>query len=185
MTKEVARLSAESVGAVLGGLVGMSVGGPPGAVVGAAVAPWASAWVARSLEEFQARGATLGEAAAAAARLEQDEVVKKALEDPGLDPLVREILDAAARSDQIAALRVLGAILGDRTANGAPKIDEDVLITRAIAELQAPHIAVMDLLSWIDPRRKAKRRSGLRMTSLSSSLTTRQFLARPLPCLAS
>lgn len=101
MTTEVARLAAESIGAVLGGLVGMSVAGPPGALAGAAAAPWASKWVARSLEEFRTRGETLGDAAAAAAHMEQDEVVKKALEDPGLDPLVRAILDAAARTDQI------------------------------------------------------------------------------------
>jgi hypothetical protein len=130
----------------MGALIGLALGGPFGAVVGAALTPPMERLVKKSLAEFTRRGEVMAEAAAAASGLSEDEVTEVLVDDVELQPLLINIMDAAARTNNTQTLRAFGALLGEAVSTRPRRLDEQQLIVSALRDLGDPHVRVLEIL---------------------------------------
>jgi hypothetical protein len=133
--------AAQAGGAAMGALIGISLGGPFGALAGAVLAPAMQRLVARSLAEFHRRGDILTDSAAKTSGMTAEQVSARVTDDIHLQPLVFEILDVAARTNNDEKLRVLGRVLGQAVVSGDS--DEAKMITRTLRDLEPTHVAVL------------------------------------------
>ncbi len=136
---------------VLSALIGLSVGGPVGALAGGALTPVAEELVRRSwMEIFADRGKVLERAAEHAAGRPAPVVVESVLAERRLQPLLLNILDVAARTDNQQKLATLGHILGEQVGR-CPRALEEALIVSALRDLEAPHVRLLDILKdkWV------------------------------------
>jgi hypothetical protein len=67
--------------------------------------------------------------------------------DPALMVLAQRILWVASISGDEHKLRVLGGLLGGAIASSGDKLDETGLIVAALADIDAPHTAVLEILA--------------------------------------
>lgn len=104
------------------------------------------AWISHCIAEFQEYGRELATGAADAAQTSEDEIVQRILEDKTLQRLVRQVVDAAARTASTRKLRALGAVLGEAATSRPRRVDEDVLIIAALRDLEAAHLRVLEVL---------------------------------------
>jgi hypothetical protein len=104
------------------------------------------AYAERMWQECQRRGQVMTDSAAVASQLEPDEVIERLLTTDGLDSLVMRVLDAAARTDSMRKLRMLGAILGQAISTPSRPLDEDLLIVAALDDLEPAHLKVLEAL---------------------------------------
>jgi hypothetical protein len=98
--------AAEAGGAAMGALIGISLGGPFGALAGVALTPAMQRLVAKSLAEFHRRGDILTDSAATTSGMTAEQVSARVTDDIDLQPLVFEILDVAARTNNDEKLRM-------------------------------------------------------------------------------
>jgi hypothetical protein len=147
-------LVSDTAGATFGGLIGLwagtAIAGPDGAeigsVVSAASVPAMERWFARIRKEWSRRGTVVVQAAASHAEIGPEELVERLLEADDLQPLVARILDAAARTDSAANLKILGTVLGEALSDRPRQIDDYLLIATAVNDLTPAHIRVLEVL---------------------------------------
>lgn len=145
-------LSGRIGGGALGAFIGLAVGGPVGAVAGGALTPVAEELVRRSWGEvFAERGQVLDRAAEQAAERPAPAVLEFVLAERRLQPLLLNILDVAARTDNQQKLAALGHILGGQVGRRCRAVDEDLLIVSALRDLEAPHVRLLEILQnkWV------------------------------------
>lgn len=135
---------------VAGVIAGQQIAGPIGAMAGALVAPYGRALLETFSDRWSSRrrenaAAVLTEALDAAGL--DDEGFLRAMKDPVKEMLTGRVLEAATDtvySPKMAALgRVLARALHERDE---ARLDEAVQTVNAIADLEAPHVAVLAAL---------------------------------------
>ena len=148
-------LAAAGAGAGVGALIGSGVGG---AMVGAAIEPQLAILLQRATQEL---GGLQGKSAArmlggAAERLERsaDDMVADALREPVEAQLLRDAIQAAARTMNEQKLRALSRALANGLAHDKARLDEEALMLAALAEVDTPHIKV--LIELGPERRRAR-----------------------------
>jgi hypothetical protein len=145
---------AQALAAGLGALAGLPFGGPVGAVVGAALGPLLVPVAEEVFRELGMDGRRRsGEALAAACEasgLSVEETVRRALGNEQSRLLSGTAIVAATHTAWEDKVRTLGRSLasGLLAADDA-EIDLEQLIMSAIADLEGPHLALLDLLvAW-------------------------------------
>jgi hypothetical protein len=141
-------------GALIGAWVGTGLAGPFGAatglaagsVVGAGIVPVLERWFSRIQGEFGRRGRVVVEAAGSRGDMTPDEVLERLLDADDLQPLMTRILDAAARTDSVLNLRILGTVLGEALSDRPREVDDYILIATAVNDLGPAHVRVLELL---------------------------------------
>ncbi|MGD0243576.1 MAG: hypothetical protein ABSB59_25115 [Streptosporangiaceae bacterium] len=162
------RSIAAGVGAGAGVVVGGLVGGPPGAagglVTGAALGPeleplvaWAGKKISSAVRRRQAQ--VLAETS-----IPDDELREKIGASERAQLLTGFALNAAARTTLEGKLRTLGRSLASGLlAEDDATIDSEQMIIAAIADIEAPQLALLDLLvRWVPVRSLA----GAEVTAL-------------------
>lgn len=152
---------AQALAAGLGALAALPFG-PAGPVVGATLGPLLVPVAEQVFREVNMDGRRRsGEALAAtcdASGLSAEETVTRALSDEKSRLLSANAIIAATHTAWEDKVRTLGRSLasGLLAADDA-QIDSEQLIMAAIADMEAPHLALLDLLvAWRPPRRHAE-----------------------------
>ena len=145
---------AQALAAGLGALAGLPFGGPVGAVVGAALGPLLVPVAEEIFREVSRDGRRRsGEALAAACEasgLSAEETVRRALSNEKSRLLSATAIVAATHTAWEDKVRTLGRSLasGLLAADDA-EVDSEQMIMAAIADMEAPHLALLDLLvAW-------------------------------------
>jgi hypothetical protein len=140
----------QAAGSALAALVGLALGGPTGAVVGSAAAPPLTALLGRAMQELRGRQeANAVEVVVRAARglgESPEELVAGALADEHVSRLLLATLQAAAASLDADKVDALARCL----ANGASdteRVDDELLMTRALADLDPVHVRTLAYLA--------------------------------------
>lgn len=148
---------AQALAAGLGALAGLPFGGPVGSVVGATLAPLLVPVAEQVFRELGMDGRRRsGEALAAACKasgLSVEETVRRALNDEKSRLLSGTAIVAATHTAWEDKVRTLGRSLASGLlATDDAEVDSEQLIMSAIADLEGPHLALLDLLvSWHPP----------------------------------
>lgn len=141
---------AMAVGA--GATIGAIIVGPAGAIVGAALGPVLEPWAARVWEELSADGRRrAGETLAAACEAldcEPEELGMRIMASERTRLQAGIAISAATRTVWPAKVRVLGRALAyGLLAEDDATIDTEMLILAAMAEIEAPDLALLELLA--------------------------------------
>lgn len=143
-------MAQRAVTAGLASLAGLAVGGPPGAIVGAVAEPILEPLMGRVWDEMRGDG-----------RRRMNTVVQTAADSLGDDPdrfedrarateqtrlLTATAMEAGMRTAWPPKVRALGRALAAGLADDAARVDEEQLLIGALADLEAPHARVLDLL---------------------------------------
>lgn len=144
-------VAVRSSAAALGALVGGVAGGPGGAVAGAAAGPAFEPLMRRVWDELvpdsQASAAGVLEAASEHAGIDVEDLADAVLKDEQRRLLAGLALSSGSRTRNRAKIRALGRALAEGVlADDDAKLDQEQLIIRALDDMEAPHIAVLDLL---------------------------------------
>jgi hypothetical protein len=138
---------------VAGGIVAAATAtlGPAGAVTAAVLSPMAAELLEKAAAEWRREGERRAGVALSEALLTAHASIEEFLNTIGSDParlnLLAETIDAAARSNLDAKVRMLGAALGSGAlAQDAARVDEAALKVRVLGELEAPHLKVLDAI---------------------------------------
>lgn len=165
-------LPQRAVAAGVGGLAGAAVGGPVGAVVGAAGGVALEPLIERMWAEVSADGRRRGVyVVETAARIAGDDpegfaVKMGATEESRL--LAGTAISAATRTTYQPKLLALARVLAAGVENEAPQVDEEQLFIAALADLEAPHVLLLDVLARYVPRLQ-RSESGVALVAEPSS----------------
>lgn len=144
-----------ALAAGLGAVFGAAVGGPIGAVGGAALAPLLEPMAAQVWAELGAAGhRRAGQALAAAvdAGIPRDELFERINASERAQLLAGYALSAATRTAWEDKVRTLGrSLAAGLLATDDAKIDNEQLIIAAIADIEGPHLSLLDLLVSYEP----------------------------------
>ncbi|MYW94298.1 hypothetical protein G3I59_27790 [Amycolatopsis rubida] len=113
--------------------------------------------------------------------LEEEEVVSRLLGTPGGTELLSICLNGAARSVDRRKLRVLGASLAAGSIQSDDALlDEDLYLSQVVADLEAPHLALLDLLNEPHPElagTKNMQAAGRLRSRVNPPVLARQLIA--------
>lgn len=160
----------------------MVIGGPAGALMGAAVAPSTLLVLESFGERFSARRRASAALVLDMASEEMGGSVDDfltATDDPRRELVAATAVLAGGNTADRNKIVVLGRLLGRALSDpDAARLDEHALLIMAVADLEAPHIALLGQLSetrWITPdHRRPNNRRG-------SQAYSRSELARAFP----
>lgn len=125
--------------------------GPFAPLAAAALTP-ATTWMCERVSgEWRRKTRVVDESAQAASGLGPDELGDVLTGDPEMIALTQRVLDAAASSGNEKKLRGLGALLGRAAANPGDRLDETQVLVAALADLEGPHLLVLDILTQQPP----------------------------------
>jgi hypothetical protein len=149
-----------------GAVIGVVLGGPVGAVVGTALGPFLEPWAAKVWEEFSADGRRrAGEALAAACEAldcEPEELGERIAASELTRLQAGIAISAATRTVWPTKVRVLGqALASGLLAEDDAKIDTEMLILAAMAEIEARDLSLLELLNGHNSRGWTKKEIGL------------------------
>jgi hypothetical protein len=152
----------QRAGAAAGGaLVGGVIGGPAGAIAGAALAPLLEPFAQRVWDELSAQGQRrMGEALAAAcdAGVPPDELDERINASDRTQLLTGHALAAASRTAWDDKVRTLGrSLAAGLLADDDAQIDTEQLIISALADIEGPHLALLEFLVCWEPGRDVSR----------------------------
>lgn len=171
----------KSVARLLGAMGGMVTHDPVlGPVVATTSVPWIEPWVRRVGDELSKDGrrrqALMLAEGADSVGLEVEALAESAGRTEGTRLLAGFALDAAQRTTYEAKVRALGRALAAGVTADDTKIDEQTLIVSALADLEVPHVVVLDLLVNRSPQRVDVRDL---FQPLQSALASRRDLGAP------
>jgi len=182
-------LMPSGAGSVGGALVGLAIGGPAGAVVGAATEPALEQLVSAALALRRRRGERAYEVAADEAGMSPDELLRSILGDERLLDLAVAVVTAAAETALDAKINALGrALATGATAADDAVVDEQRLLVRILADLEAPHIRVLVQLARPHPRGRSvevprvggETRPGWAVDDLEEALASARAILEPI-----
>jgi len=161
-------MAVASLGATLAAMLGAATG-PLAPFTAAAVAPLTTRMTELMFAELGRKSNMVTAAALQASGLGPDEFRDVLADDPAVMGLAQRILWVASITGDEHKLRVLGGLLGGAVACRGDKLDETGLIVTALADIDAPHTAVLDVLTRSAPDDDEQRR---RATGSSGSSST-------------
>jgi hypothetical protein len=151
------RAGASAAGALVGGVIG----GPAGAIAGATLGPLLEPFARHVWEELSVSGRRrAGEALASAceAGILPDELLERINTSDRTQLLAGYALSAASRTAWEDKVRTLGRSLASGLlAHDDARIDTEQLIISAIADIEAPHLALLEFLVCWEPGRDVSR----------------------------
>ena len=176
----------QRAGAAAGGaLMGSFIGGPAGAITGAALGPLLEPCAQKVWEGLSAAGRRrVGEALASAcdAGIPQDELLERIDTSDRRQSLAGYALSAASRTAWKDKIRTLGRSLASGLlADDDAQIDTEQLIISAIADIEAPHLTLLEflVLGARPERQPPSRRWAARHPAYSHSLpSTGQWIVQ-------
>lgn len=139
-----------------GAAVGAIIAGPAGAVVGAALGPLIEPFAVKVWEEVSAdgrrRGADVLATACEASQRPIEEILELIDTSDRMRLLAGIAMSAATRTAWQAKVRTLGQSLASGLlAKDDAQIDTEQLIIAAIADIEGPHLSLLDLLVSYQP----------------------------------
>jgi hypothetical protein len=144
-----------ALAAGLGAVVGAAVAGPIGLIGGAALAPLLEPMAAHIWEELGAAGRRrAGQVLSAAvdAGVSPDELLDRINASDRTQLLAGYALAAAARTAWQDKVRTLGrSLAAGLLAEDDANIDTEQIIIAAIADIEGPHLTLLDLLTCYEP----------------------------------
>jgi hypothetical protein len=148
----------QAAAAGAGAAVGAIIGGPPGAIVGATLGPLLEPFVQKVWAEVTADGRRRGAETLAYACGASDRTIEQILElidtSDGTRLLAGIAMSAAARTAWEGKVHTLGRSLASGLlAEDDAHIDTEHLIIAAIADIEGPHLSLLDLLVGYEPKR--------------------------------
>lgn len=135
----------DAVAGVAGGLVGMAFGGPEGALVGSLTGPYVVAAGKAgnaALRQRFLKGSGVIEVACRAVRREPEELLEEITQDQAHLELLARVLEAGGRAVLPEKIEALGHVLAQGIQ--ADTVDEALFLAAALADLEAPHIQVLE-----------------------------------------
>ncbi|WP_406022373.1 hypothetical protein OH802_22810 [Nocardioides sp. NBC_00850] len=136
----------EAAGAAVGAVTGTAIGGPAGGVIGAAVTPYLVDLVGQSWGELRGRkewNATQVIAQAASyADVSPETLLTMAADDPARGRLLDVSLQAGAALADEEKIAGLARCLANGIQDAA-RVDQEVLIVRALTDLDPIHVRVL------------------------------------------
>jgi hypothetical protein len=143
-------LTPEVVADALGALAGYGAGGPEGAVAGAAMTAPLTRLAGLAWDELrQVRAVQVGrlvEVASDLTRTEPERMLREALSDSATRVLLHEAMQAAAATLDEQKVDALAQALANGLDDGT-KVDYEVLIIRALSDLDPVHVRVLRMLN--------------------------------------
>ncbi|MGH3482130.1 MAG: hypothetical protein ACRDPQ_02730 [Nocardioidaceae bacterium] len=131
--------------------IGAAIGGPPGAIIGAAVAPGMTEVARRVGGEFARHrdrsAAGVVDAAATDMGVNAEGIDAKIQSTPGGLELAGEAVWAGWQTLNEQKVRALGRALANGLRDDGARIDQERLIIAALADLEAPHIKLLDYMA--------------------------------------
>jgi hypothetical protein len=144
-------------GSVGGALAGLAIAGPGGAVLGAAVGSVVQHVVDTALFRRWERAGQAIEVAASEANLSPDALLRRLLEDERLLDLAATVVAAASETALKAKIRALGkALASGALATDDATIDEHRFLVATLADLEAPHVRVLEQVTEPFPTYEVK-----------------------------
>ena len=131
--------------AALLGCVALPAGAAAAAVAGAALTPYTTRMVELAAAEWRRKSGLVAETAVAASGLGDEEFCARLAGNPDLLALAQKILWAASMSGNEHKLRTLGQLLGGAVKDRGDRLDEAQVLAAALADLEAPHMVVLDV----------------------------------------
>jgi hypothetical protein len=147
--------------AAAGALLGAVAGGPAGVIAGAALGPLLEPYAQKVWEKLSAGARRrAGEVLASAcdAGIPQDELLGRINATDRTQLLAGYALSAASRTAWEDKVRTLGRSLASGLlADDDAQIDTEQLVISAIADIEAPHLALLEFLVCWEPGRDVSR----------------------------
>lgn len=148
-------MAVSAIGAGLATLLGF-VAAPAGpevaATAGMMLTPYTTQLVQRAADEWRRKSEVVAETALAASGIaDPEEFCAKLSGDPDLIALAQKILWAASVSGNEHKLRTLGQLLGGAVGDRGDRLDEAQILAAALAELEPPHVVVLEVLTETAP----------------------------------
>ena len=144
-------LPVQSIGLGAAAVAGFAIGGPIGAIVGGMSAPYRVEMAQRSWEEIAAiRGDdVVGLVGQASARLgvDAEESHEAAMSSTEGRSIFADSVQSAAETLDRRKVAGLAKALANGLMNDQAAIDESLIMVRAIADLEAPHVTLLGKLS--------------------------------------
>jgi hypothetical protein len=152
--EEEPRLGTKAVAATVGGLMGLAVGGPGGAVLGTMVGSAGTVVLEPLLDkvwsevhaDVRRRASRVVELASSAAEEPVEVFAERMTATEQTRLLSGSVLSAATRTVYGAKIEALARVLAAGLADDCARIDEEQLFVAALADIEAPHVIVLDLL---------------------------------------
>ena len=133
------------------GCVFLPAGPLAAAAAGAMLTPYTTRLVELAAAEWQRKSELVAETAVAASGLADDEFCARLSGNPELLALMQKILWDASVSGSEHELRMLGQLLGGAVKDRGDRLDEAQVLVAALADLEAPHVVVLDVLTGPSP----------------------------------
>lgn len=152
-TEESGKAVAVGIGAAAGLPLG-PVGVVGGAVGGSLLGPPTVRMLQRIRQAMARRGQRVVDVASETAGLSSEELFTRISEDEGLQVLAFNAIDAATRTVWDDKLMTLGSSLASGALSSSEaKFSTEQLVMAAIGDMEAPHLALLDLLmAWRPPQ---------------------------------
>src|SRR6266496_2888972 len=132
--------------ATLLGFVVLPAGPLTAATAGAMLTPYTTRLVELAAAEWHRKSELVAETALAASGLGDEEFCARLSGNPDLLALAQKILWAASVSGNEHKLQTLGQLLGGAVKDCGDRVDEAQVLAAALADLEAPHVVVLDVL---------------------------------------
>jgi hypothetical protein len=146
-------LAIQAVAGFIGGIAGVATG-VPGVVIVPAAAPYMLELLRRAWAEFGVRrlDSAAGVIAGASEELhvEPDEVLDLARSSPERVELLAAALLAASHTFNQQKVRALATAVANGLGDDDARVDQERLIVAALADLEAPHIKLLDYMARDD-----------------------------------
>lgn len=150
------RPGSRAVAGAVGGVLGTAVGGPVGAAFGAVAAVALEPLVEGVWAEIQAEGRrralAVVEQAAETAQVSSVEFVERMNAGEHTRLLSASAMSAATRTVYGPKIRALGRVLAAGLENDCARIDDEQLLMAALADMEAPHAILLELLVKYRPQ---------------------------------
>jgi hypothetical protein len=152
VTDEVTKRPQEAAAQAAGALLGLVIGGPAGALIGAASGPLLVPFAERIWAEFrgdaQARGGVVVGVAAHERGVDLQQLLEQVLAGSEAQQLLAGLaIQAASQTTSHDKIRALGRALANGLVDDEAVVDEQLLLVRALEDLEAPHIGVLNMMA--------------------------------------
>jgi hypothetical protein len=143
-------MAVQAAGATLAAFLA-SIFGPFAPLVAPAITPGTTLMAERVVGEWHRKTRVVTESALGASGLGPDDLGDALTGDPDMIALTQKVLEAAASSGNQKKLRGLGELLGRATANPGDRLDETQVLVAALADIEGPHLLVLEVLTQDPP----------------------------------
>ncbi len=140
--------------------LGAVVPGPGGAILGAALTPCATRLVEATAAEWSRNRQAVEDVALNVSGTGSEEFCDILSVDPALIALTQKIAWAVSQSGNESKVRGFGALLGGAVARRGDRLDETQMLVAALADMEAPHAVILDVLTRPAPDSDEQRRAA-------------------------